>query len=107
MKEINLAPYAFAVGEGTFDMRQFLSEAALSPLMKLGGLRLLETHNLVNRIRQHEGDSLLVDEKEYKQLVAVTKIPEMAGATMGFSANEVEMVRRILEAPDVDVKKKE
>lgn len=119
MKEINLAPYPIGpegslvdedqepIERPTVDPRKFLDDALLSPILKHAGPRLLDAHNFVNRIRQHKGNSLLVDDKEYKQLLTVTNIPDMAGATMGFGENEVEMIRRILEAPEVEVAKKE
>lgn len=106
MKEIDLTPYEIQGHQDKFDPRIFLGEALLSPLLKLSGLDLLASFKLADKIQTCPTDKLLVDDKEYTKIKKVTDIPAMAGAAMGFGRNEVEMVRRILEAPDVEVEKK-
>ncbi len=106
MKEIDLSPYAIAGHKDKFEPRIFLGETLLSPLLKLGGLELLASFKLADRIQVCETDKLLVDDKEYAKIKRVTELPSMAGAAIGFGRNEVEMIRRILEAPDVQIEKK-
>ncbi len=107
MKEINLTPYEISGHKDKFEPKIFLGETLLSPLLKLGGLDLLASFKLADKIQTCSTDKLLVDDKEYAKIKKVTELPSMAGAAIGFGRNEVEMIRRILEAPEVEVTKKD
>ncbi len=106
MKEIDLTPYAVVGHKDNFEPRVFLGETLLSPLLKLSGLELLASFKLADRIQTCETDKLPVNDTENAKIKRVTEITSMTGAAIGFGRNEVEMIRRILEAPEVEVEKK-
>jgi len=80
-----------------YDVRKSLRTVLVSPMLRLNGVRLLEHSELATKIGTHPADELLVDAADYKRLTAAfEKLEGLGGA-------DVEFVRRVLKAPEVEV----
>jgi len=80
-----------------FRVRDSLCEVLMNPARKLNGPELLKAHALGQKILDAEGDFILLNQDEINALRSGIK------AATGLGRAEVELVRRILEAEEVDV----
>ena len=88
-------------GPKPYALRKSLTNLLCSPHRELNGAALLKAHRLATLIEDEESDSLLLSDEQYKEL-------ESAFETFrGFVATDAEMVKRVLEAPEVDVEEKQ
>lgn len=104
MKKVYLNDYfvKVAMSEGTkevsYNVRNSLCAILFHPELKLGGRDLLEAGKLSDKIEFCKDDAILLEESEYKRLVSSLEIIK------GFGKNEVELVKRVFEAPEVSVR---
>ena len=66
------------------------------PGMKLGGMALLEQQKLADKLLA-KGEFVLLDAKDYQ------KLRQAMENFRGFTQMHVELVRRVLDAPEVEV----
>lgn len=112
-REINLAAYDIPGardpegGPIPFDMREFVYDVLLNPLLGLTAVQVMEHGELARRVRDHAGDSILLDRVDYDRLKwsidAVGGDDGRGGRRPGFMAAAEEAVRRVLNAPKVEV----
>lgn len=82
-----------------YDVKGSLIGVLFHPELKIGGRELLLRDKLANKINDSE-DKILLEEVDYSKI-------KMAIETIdGYSQNDVEFVRRILEAEEIEVKEK-
>ena len=101
--EVSSAPYGTISGDGagellTYNVRQSLTELLFS--FKYRGPELLEADALARKIRDWTGGDLLLEEEEYARLRRIVEELDV------FGPQDVELVRRVLEAPEVEVEEK-
>ncbi len=107
MKRIDLSNYGVEISgpEGShvepYDMRTSARLVLLNPQAQLNAVELLANDDLAQKIGSTEGDELLLEDAEYAQLVSALD------TVRGLRANDVQFVRRIKNAEDVDVEVKE
>ncbi len=104
MRKIELSDYIVKVPmpDGTFspkpyNVKESLIECLLHPALKLTGRELLSRNKLVMRIEAANG-SILIEEADYN------KLKQAFETIQGFTKSDMELVRRVLEAEDVNVK---
>lgn len=107
MKKINLKEYEIEVklsnGESKkipYNVRETLVSLLFHPDMKLGGRDLLIAQKLATKIEDCKEDEILLEAVDFE------KLSRAFDTFKGFGRNEVELVKRILEAPDVEVTEK-
>jgi hypothetical protein len=81
----------------TYKVRESAVNLLFNPELKLGGLELLKQDALARKILNSEGDAVLLEEEEYRKVRAAIE------SFRGFTRNDVEFVRRVLECRDVKV----
>lgn len=107
MKKINLENYDVNVRNKEeiekipYKVKESLSNILFHPANKLSGRDLLLAHKLGNKIEECKEDHILLEEVDYLKLKKSVENIE------GFTKNDVEFVKRVLEAEDVEVKEKE
>ena len=95
MRKIDLVNYA--IEGGMYDVKGSLQTLLYSPELGLGYKELFDNHRVAKKIKLAE-DSVLLEEADYQILKRVTE------AFKGYSRNEVELIQRVLEAPEVSIK---
>lgn len=75
-------------------VKMMFGHLLLHPNLKLNGRSLLEASKLVDKIDGTDKPYLLLEDAEHTRLVTAID------AVTGLGKNEVELVKRILEAPD-------
>lgn len=83
-----------------YDVRESMASILLHPEQKVNGIELLKNNQLAQKILELPEDTLLLETDNYNRLKKAFE------TFVGFSRNDVELVRRVLEAPDVEVAKK-
>lgn len=101
MRKLDLTNYSVksqGAGEQTipYDVRGSLATLLFNPSLQLRAVALLEQNKLAESILSAEGD-LLLEDAQY------AKVKQAVEAFAGYSQNDVELVRRVLEAPDVKI----
>ena len=103
MRSISLVEYTVTVREQDalvpkpYNVRASLVELCFIPVEGVKGIELIRRSKLAEKIEASD-EPLLLEEAEWQRLVdAIDKLPALG-------RNEVEIVRRVLEAPDVAVK---
>jgi hypothetical protein len=100
MRKINLTPYLVKVDEnGTekpFDVKGSIYAALYHPDLKLSAMELLGNDKIAQKVKAAEG-SVLLEEAEYE------KIKRAFETLRGFDMNDVELVKRVLDAETVEV----
>lgn len=103
MKQISIKPYIVHVkkedgssADMPYNVRESLVELLFAPALKLKAVDLLKQNTLADKILKSPED-LLLEEEEYTRVVAAINSIE------GLGRNEVELVRRVLEAPAIEV----
>ena len=105
MRKITLEPYQVKVRttEGEKEVQYGIKESFVgilfNPGLKLGGTAILKQNELAEKIMLSDGDVLL-EEEEYQRIRTAIETVE------GLGKNDVEFVRRILEAKEVSVQEK-
>ena len=82
-----------------YDLKGSLGACLLHPVLQLNGRELLLRGKILDKIEQAEGE-LMLEEAEYTKLVAAFE------QIKGFSKNDLEMVDRVLNAKEIEVKEK-
>lgn len=83
-----------------YHTKMFLIATFLHPQLRLTGQELLARGKLADKIEQCDG-MLLVEEADY------TKLKHAFETVQGFTINDMTLVKRVLEAKQIDVKEKE
>ena len=112
MRKIQLENYMVKVPleDGTFkpkpyNVKESLVNCFLHPALKLTGRELLLRNKLATRIEEAEivegNGHILVEEADYGKLRQAFETIE------GFTKSDMELVRRVLEAEEIEVKESE
>jgi hypothetical protein len=103
MRKIDLTSYLVEVDDkGTekpFDVKGSISAILYHPDLKLRARDLLDNDRLAQKIK-HSQDSVLLEEAEYDKVKAAFE------SISGFEINDVELVKRVLDAETVEVQEK-
>ena len=86
--------------EVEYDTKNFLIAILLHPQLKLTGNEVLVRSKLMDKIEQCDG-ILLVEEADY------SKLKHAFETVQGFTLNDMTLVKRVLEAKQIDVEEKE
>jgi hypothetical protein len=104
MRKINLDPYQVQIpkGDGTmvadnYEVRESIIQSLYAPALRLGVRELLDNDRLAQKIKQ-AGSDLLLEEEEYSRVLKAFE------TIINYTQNDVELVRRVLDAPEVPVK---
>jgi len=103
MKKLSLKDYEIEIKtpagtkKDNYEVKTSIIGLLFQPALKLNAVQVLEQNKLAEKILQHEGDEILLEDAEYG------KIKHAIDITVGFGKNDVELVRRVLEAEDADV----
>ena len=109
MRRINLENYTEVVrdeGSGNdielpYPVKNSMIEALLSRDLGLSAREVLDREDLARRIRDcPDGTILLIEEEEYKKLVSAID------TIKGWCRTDMEFLKRITEAPEVEVEEK-
>jgi hypothetical protein len=106
MRKINLAVATITLKtpegkkERPYDIKDSMADVLLHPELKLTGVALLKNNKLADKILSSTEDSVLLEEAEYQILRGACE------RIQGFSRDDLELVKRILEAPEVEVEVK-
>ena len=84
----------------TYKVRQSIGIVLFHPQLKLSARQLLDNEKVAIKVEECKEDFIILEEEEYK------KIKIAIEALSGLGKNELELVRRILECPTVDVVEK-
>jgi hypothetical protein len=91
--------------EGTkqvpYDVKKSLIAVLFGPELRLRAQDLLERDKLARKIDECKEDSILLEEAEYGM------VKSAVDSVSGFSRDDVEFVKRVFEASQVEVQKKE
>jgi len=112
MRKIELQNYMVSLPtqDGKFEpkpynVKESMVSCLLHPALKLTGRELLLRNKLASRIEEAkiiEGNGhILVEEEDYRKLRQAFETIE------GFTKNDMELVRRVLEAEEIEVAEKE
>lgn len=103
MKKINLTQFSVVVREkdGTekeveYKLKESIVELLFQPALKLTSVQLLKQDELARKIVAAENE-LLLEEEEYARL------KKALDTVQGLSRSDIELVRRITEATDVEI----
>lgn len=103
MRQINLDDYQIlvtdekGVAQSTpYTVRESLTTLLMSPELKLGAVDLLKRHRLGLRLLE-DPSPILLEEADWQ------KLKEAVEVHRGYTKYDVELVQRVLEAPEVAV----
>jgi hypothetical protein len=103
MRKIDLTNYDVEIlTEQGLEIKPFSAKIAMSailyhPDLRLGFRELFENDKVAQKINVAQ-DSVLLEEAEYQ------KLKHAFETIKGFGKEDVELVRRVMEAPEVEVK---
>lgn len=101
MRKIDLTPYLVKVDEkGTekpFDVKGSIYASLYHPDLKLSAMELLGNDKIAQKVKSAE-DKVLLEDAEYE------KVKRAFETLRGFDMNDVELVKRVLDAEIVEVK---
>ncbi len=111
MRRINLASYSIQNPDGqstdeklapemVYNVRDSAVEVLFHPSLQLGGKDVLDRDDLARKIEHWPDTDLLLEEAEYTKLLAGVN------AVRGLTRRDVEFVKRVLNAPQVEVQSK-
>ena len=80
-----------------YNVKESIISCFLHPALKLTGRELLLRGKLTKQIEEANG-SILIEEENYRKLKQAFERIE------GFTRNDMELVRRVLEAEEIEVK---
>jgi len=103
MRKLNLEKYTISVRDNKgkiqllpYDFKASVIELMFHPNLKLTGKALLETNIVAEKIMKADKE-ILLEEADYN------KIKSAVDRFEGFSKNEIELVKRITECPEIKV----
>ena len=103
MRKIDVRNYDVVIpvpdGEDKTDfyrVKESLEMCLLHPMLRLDGRELLVRGKIVDKISAADG-TLMLEDEEYKKLKSAFE------TVTGFSKNDMEIVRRVLEAEEIEV----
>jgi len=102
MRKIQVSDY-FIIQDGKelpYPMREALAEVIFHPDLKLRALDLLKRDDLARKILDHSDSHILLEDSEYDLIKSAVNVVQ------GFVRNDVEFVRRVLDAESVEVVEK-
>ena len=106
MRKLDLKKYTVLIREANgetktipYDFKESLIQLMFHPELRLSGKALLETNIIAEKILKADKE-ILLEEADYN------KIKSAVNNFKGFSKNEVELVKRVLECPEINVKEK-
>jgi len=106
MRKLELKPYEVKVRNikgnletHPYDFKDAIIGLMFHPDLKLSGTELLKTNILAEKIMEAKKE-IFLEEEEYN------RVKRSVDSFKGFSKNEVELVKRVLECPKIDVKEK-
>jgi hypothetical protein len=106
MKKIDVRNYfvSVTIDDGTtvevpYNVKESLVSCIFHPELKLGGRDIIERDVIAKKIESAE-DYVLLEDAEYQKLLNAFE------TVHGFGKAEVELVRRVFEAEDVEVVEK-
>ncbi|KKK89728.1 hypothetical protein LCGC14_2730170 [marine sediment metagenome] len=108
MRRLNLENYTEVVrdeesGKDTelpYPVKGSMIDALLSRELGLSAREVLDREDLARRIRGCSDGSILVEEEEYKKLVSAID------TIKGWCRTDIEFLKRIFEAPEVEVEER-
>ncbi len=103
MRQINIEPYKVNINpeeQIDYDVRGSLLEILFHPDLLLGAKDILNRDTLARKIEAWPDFNLLLEEEEYKKVVAGVN------ALKGLTRRDVEFARRVIDAPPVEVQVK-
>lgn len=107
MRRIDLSNYTITLrkedGERVelpYEMKESTIEVLFARELQLSGVELLARDDLARKIRDCPDGSILLEEQEWKKLV------NAVNTVTGLTEQDVKLVRRIVEAPEVEVEQK-
>jgi hypothetical protein len=83
-----------------YPMREALAEVLFHPDLKLRALDLLKRDDLARKILNQSESHILLEDSEYSLIKSAVDVVQ------GFTRNDVEFVRRVLNAESVEVMEK-
>lgn len=110
MRKLELSPYPVqmetpegGVSTVSYSVRDSLVNLLFSPDLRLSGVLLLKQDTLARKILDSPDPFILLEEEEYGRVrTAVESFPGPS-ARIGFQRNDVELIRRVLDCPEVKV----
>ena len=106
MRKLDLKKYTISIRDAKgvtqsipYDFKESLIQLMFHPNLKLSGKALLETNIVAEKLMKADKE-ILLEEEEYN------KIKSAIDGFQGFSQNEVRLVERIYNCPQIDVKEK-
>jgi hypothetical protein len=107
LRQINLDSYKVDVRgqdgndvEVPYDVKNSMIEILFSRDLHLSAREALNRDDLARKIRDCPDGSILLEESDY------SKLEKAVDAITGFGRTDVEFIRRILEAPRIQVEEK-
>jgi len=100
MRKLAVTNYKVKINgaETDYDVRDSLADMLLAPNLRLNGACLLANNALATKIAEAPGPDVLLEEVEYQTL------RNACNTLTGYARQDVELVRRVMEAPEVTVK---
>jgi len=93
---VNLTGANGEVESKPYNVKESIISCFLHPALKLTGRELLLRGKLTKRIEEAD-DSILVEEEDFRKLKQAFERIE------GFTRNDMELVRRVLEAEEIEM----
>ena len=102
MKKIPVTDYTVSINgqDQTYPVREALAEVLFHPAIKIFALELLKRDDLARKILACEDEFLLLEDADY------AKVKDAVSKVDTFTRNDVEFVRRVLNAETVEVVEK-
>ena len=98
MRRIDITDYEFAGSSEPFQVRPSLV-AILFAESRLDAREIIRRDELANYIEKYEGDFLLLEEADWRKLLAGLKAMDL----QPYGRSIVEFCRRVLSAPQVNI----
>ena len=106
MRKLNLENYEFSFrnAQGELETQPYVFKDAIINLMfhpdlRLSGAELLKTNILAEKIMEAKKE-IFLEEEEYN------RVESAINSFKGFGRSEIELVKRVTECPEIDVKEK-
>ncbi len=102
MRKLSISDYMVLQDgkELPYPMREALAEVLFHPDLKVRALDLLKRDDLARKILDHSDSHILLEDSEYALVKSAVDVVQ------GFTRNDVEFVRRVLNAESVEVVEK-
>lgn len=104
MRKINVSNYKIKaeptpgnIQEIDYAVKNSLINILLHNSLGLTGLEIYNRSPIADKIKNAEGEFLMLEDAEYEKLLSAVK------SLKGFGANDQELVKRVIDAETVDV----